>query len=427
MHLKSNSSMRIQAGTLMQVAKERVKALDRLRGLSIVYMLLGHMMLWTVFEEGWWWLSAFPLHDFIGGPLFAFVSGAGMTLSIRRHPETPASVQHLRSVLIVGLGILSNLGTIGVFTVWGWSILVALGIFRLIGFYAVKLPAWVRVVFIGIIIAVTRPLLLWISDAIFLGGFINLYPTTPTIEGTLAYILYSQPHQSTFFPYFAFFLAGTLFVDLLIGQPQDKQVKWRRIFLFLGLLLVTTGLILGLLLWTNVDLGDAVMWWLTFSGRYVGQIPSLASRNSLAWSLVALGSQFLLGLLFLKLEQQVYRNRFLTIYGEFSLTIYAGNALIFAVGLHMLSLVVVLPLALFIIILTWYLCWIWYKKSKGIYSLEWILNRAVKSFSRYLEQRSKSRDVKSGVQLKSPQEVPVGNTVELPVIEKPLPDASKGK
>ncbi len=409
----------------MQVAKERVKALDRLRGLSIVYMLLGHMMLWTVFEEGWWWLSAFPLHDFIGGPLFAFVSGAGMTLSIRRHPETPASVQHLRSVLIVGLGILSNLGTIGVFTVWGWSILVALGIFRLIGFYAVKLPAWVRVVFIAIIIAVARPLLILITDEIFAGGFINLYPSTPSIEGTLAYILYSQPHQSTFFPYFAFFLAGTFFVDLLIGQPQDKQVMWRRIFLFLGLLLVAAGIIIGLLLWTNVDLGDAVIWWLTFSGRYVGQIPSLASRNSLAWSLIALGSQFLLGLLFLKLEQQVYRNRFLTIYGEFSLTIYAGNALIFAVGLHMLPLVVVLPLAVFIIILTWYLCWIWYKKSKGVYSLEWILNRAVKSFSRYLERHSKLRQYKTNPPSESPGETVAISALGPPQTEKPLPNASK--
>ncbi len=417
----------MSAGSLMQVTKERVKTLDRLRGLSIIYMLLGHMMLWVVMEEGWWWLSSFPLHDLIGGPLFVFVSGAGMTLSIRRHPETPASVQHLRSSFIFGLGILSNVGTIGVFTVWGWSILVALGIFRVIGYYAVKTPAWVRLVLIGVVIAVARSLLLALSDETFNGSFINLYPTNPTIQEIFSFILFSQPHQNTFFPYFAFFLAGTLFVDLLVGQPKEKQVLWRRIFFFLGLLLIIAGLAVGLLVWTNIDLGDAASWWLTYSGRYVDQLPSLASRNSLAWSFLALGTQILLGLLFIKIEHLVYRNRFLTIYGEFSLTIYAGNALIFAVGLHMLPFNVVLPLMICIILLTWYLCTLWYKKYNGKYSLEWILNRAVKSYARYLETRSKVREVSSNQQLGRVPQVIVDTMINQPIIEKSLPETSKDR
>ncbi len=413
--------MLYQTGTFMQVAKERVKALDRLRGLSIVYMLLAHMMLWVFMEESWWWLASFPLHDFIGGPLFVFVSGAGMTLSIRRHPETPASVQHMRSLLIFGLGILSNVGTIGVFTVWGWSILVALGIFRLIGYYVIKSPAWVRILLIGVIIAVARPLLLALTGEIFNGGFINLYPSSPNILDVLSYILYSMPHQNTIFPYFAFFLAGTVFVDLLIGQPKEKQVLWRRVFLFLGILLVTAGILVGLLVWTPIDLGDAALWWLTFSGRYLSLLPSLASRNSLAWSLLALGTQFLLGLLFVKIEHQIYRNRFLTIYGEFSLTIYVGNALIFAVGLHMLPYFVVIPLMIGLILLTWHLCSLWYKKNKGKYSLEWILDHAVKSYARYLEKRSKARESNSRQQPETPAEETVNNTIDAPLIEKPQP------
>ncbi len=411
----------------MQVTKERVKTLDRLRGLSIIYMLLGHMMLWVVMEEGWWWLSSFPLHDLIGGPLFVFVSGAGMTLSIRRHPETPASVQHLRSSFIFGLGILSNVGTIGVFTVWGWSILVALGIFRVIGYYAVKTPAWVRLVLIGVVIAVARSLLLALSDETFNGSFINLYPANPTIQEIFSFILYSQPHQNTFFPYFAFFLAGTIFVDLLVGQPKEKQVLWRRIFFFLGLLLIIAGLTVGLLVWTNIDLGDAASWWLTFSGRYVDQLPSLASRNSLAWSFLALGTQFLLALLFIKIEHQVYRNRFLTIYGEFSLTIYAGNSLIFAVGLHMLPFNVVLPLMICIILLTWYFCTLWYKKNRGKYSLEWILDRAVKSYARYLETHSKVREASSNLQLGRVPQVIVDTMINPPIIEKSPPETSKDR
>ena len=57
----------------MTVSLDRVKALDRLRGLSIIYMLITHMFTWFVPQQTWWYYAAFPLSDWIGGCTFMFV------------------------------------------------------------------------------------------------------------------------------------------------------------------------------------------------------------------------------------------------------------------------------------------------------------------------------------------------------------------
>ena len=234
-----------------------------------------------------------------------------------------------------------------------------------------------------------------------------------------------MPNQNTFFPYFGFFLAGTVFVDLVIAQPKEKQSRWRRIFFIISLLLIAGGIILGLAIWTNVDMGDSILGWLEQSGRILSAIPSLAFRNSAAWSLLMLGMDFLLALLFLKLEHQVYQNRFLTVYGEFSLTIFAANAPIFLFPLHTLPLAFVLPFIVFIVILTWYLCSIWYKKAKGKYSIECMLNYVVNFLHRHIEHHVNSRNGKAGLQPQSAAETQGGDNVNPPLAEKPLPDASK--
>ncbi len=409
----------------MQVPKERVKVLDRLRGLSIVYMLLVHMLHWTLASEVWWFYSSFPVHDLVGGPIFVFVSGAGLTLSMRRHPETPAWAQHLRSLIIFGLGFIINAGSMDQVTLWGWTIFISLGIFRLIGYYAVKLPPWVRVVLVAAIIGVAQLLLITLVGNIFTGAELSLYPANPSATTIIGYILYSMPFQYPLFPYFAFFLAGTLFVDLVIGRPKEKQRPWRHIFLVIGIVLVTVGIILGIVFTTSIDLGDSIFQWLSQSGRIVTEIPSLGSRNSLPWSMLMLGSAFLLALLFLKLEHRMYQNRFLTVYGEFSLTIFAANAPIFLVPPYSIPLWIVLPLIILTVLIVWYLCTLWYKKYKGKYSIEWFLNYSVKFFSRHIENHINSRNGKSEVQPTSSVVILEDNNNLPPITEKPIPDASK--
>jgi len=322
-------------------------------------------------------------------------------------------------VMLIAIGMIQNVVDPAI-DYWGWTILITIGICRLVGYFTLKYPAWVRCALMVVCVVIARPLLLTlVGGGVFAGGFgASLWPQVLTPASFFGWFLFNLANQNTFFPYFGFFLAGTVFVDLLLLQPKEKQAISQRMFVFVGALLVTVGLNLGLFFNTTLDPGDKLLWYLnTFGGKNLAEIPAILSRNSISWSLTALGAQFLLGVLFLQYESWVFKNKTLRIYGEYSLTIYLFSYLVYCCGDGTWHMWWGLPLLAGVVILTRFIFQFWDSKWQGKYSFEWVITLAVKQYRQHLSNKTPMP--------KSAEPIPEDVEVEPTAIESSVPILGK--
>lgn len=379
---------------------ERVKVVDRLRGFSISCMLISHMMIWVKPSESWWFTQGLFALNVLGGALFLFVAGSSMTLSMRKHPDAPSSIQHLRSFIIFAAGLIYNSASTFILTawnIWAYLILMSIGLARFVGYYAIKLPVWARCVLIGVIVVAARPLILALvgADHFANGGGSLITPTGGTISSVLGWLLFNQAPQNTFFPYFAFFLAGTVFSDLILLPSRETKRRNIRFCMIACAILLTVGLTWGFLSRTTIDLGDRYQFHVFFNtGIYPPDFPEIVSRNSLPWSLWALGTQLFVGLLFLNFEHWEYRQKTLRIYGEFSLTIYIFSELLYLVANGTWPLWFGLINIAGMLYLIGFLCNIWENRWKSRYSFEWFITVVVKNFTQKLVKNGVGKEEK---------------------------------
>ncbi len=382
---------------------ERVKVVDRLRGFSIGCMLISHMMFWVKISESWWFWQGIMTLNVLGGALFLFVAGSSMTLSMRKHPRAPASIQHLRSFIIFGAGLIYNTATAFFTTgwnIWAYYVLMSIGLARFVGYYVIKLPVWVRCVLIGIIVVVARPLVLTLVGAEHFanGNGALIIPTGGTLSSVLGWLLFNQASQNTFFPYFAFFLAGTVYTDLILLPSPEKKRQNLRFCLFVGAMLMAVGLTWGFIARTPIDLGDR--WQIQVfvnTGIFPPDFPEIVSRNSLPWSLWALGTQFFLGIMFLPFEKWAYRQKTLRLYGEFSLTIYIFSEVLYLVSNSAWPLWFSLINMAGMLYLIGFLCNIWNNRWKGRYSLDWFITQTVKAYTQKLIRKGVYKEENSSL------------------------------
>ncbi|GAB4327592.1 MAG: hypothetical protein Kow0069_34530 [Promethearchaeota archaeon] len=372
---------------------ERLASVDLLRGASITYMFVGHLLdWWLAAPSRWVWALTYATFDCLGAGAFVFVSGVSLQISWRRGRGRGGYWVRFstRTGLIGALGLTYNL--LGFFRYWGWAaawswfVLQTIAVSRLLAAPLLRTSKTTRIVVTLATFALATPLrnaLLLAKDSSFLGA-------------VAWHALFNPPHENTIFPFFGSFLAGTVTADVLLdarevrgkeGRESGTITPVRGAFAAAGLLVVV-GLILGAPL-VDWDYGYQLLDLLNRHPNWeLPGIPLFLVRNSTAWTFFCTGVQVtVMTVLFTARDlDRVNRppGRGLGLFGRYSLTLYVLHH----VGYYWFTFsldhrTVWLPL-LACTLAFWLLTRVWDAKFGGKGSLEWAFNEVTRNLERRL-------------------------------------------
>ena len=300
----------------------RIKSIDILRGLSMTWMMVGHLLAWWIRDEDrWFYLLTFDIFDPIGAAAFLFVAGISSAISYNNriakieisdgyNKNRIRNEYLLRAFFILIVALIYNLfiaiGTSDPYMIWTWFILLTVAISLFIGWPLLKTSKLFRI-FLGIIF--------WIVHIVL---FELLYPFRNDYNyfRVLYHILYNKWSLDPILPMFPFFLFGTVLGELLFdvyrieNQKERKSVLMKRVLL--PLMIIGPILII-----------------------YSVSFKSPPKNRSYIWLIYSLGIQLTLLSVLLFFEEFIFYKtkksyKFLFYYSYYSLVIYlAHNVLYF--------------------------------------------------------------------------------------------------
>ena len=303
---------------------KRIKSIDILRGLSMCWMFIGHILAWWIRDKDrHLYLETFEILDPIGATAFLFIAGISSMISYRNRMTktensegyTKSRVRNeymLRASFIFILAIIYNLVAAikdnDLKMIWTWYILLTVAISLFLGWPLLKTPKYFRI-FIGIIT--------WIAH-IYLFTILKPYEGDINNYGLLYHILYNEWALDPILPVFPFFLFGTVLGDILFDinqiEDQSKRKSVLKVKFLIPLLILGPLLILFSIMYNSI---------------------SIPQNRSYSWLIYALGVILTLISVFMVFEEFIIHEtkksyKFLFYFSYYSLTIYlAHNALYF--------------------------------------------------------------------------------------------------
>jgi uncharacterized membrane protein len=233
-------------------SSRRIGSIDFVKGLAIVFIMLAHTAgAWL--SNSWIFLYGvlFTFLDILGPSLFVFLSALSVVFSIRRRKQSISEKAirnriFSRALLIIVIAIIFNIISIETtvkgypfpLSIWGWNILMFIGLSQIFSYYALKFSKVTRVI-IGLVV-------IFSSDTIreFLyNGKGNIF------IGILHFIIVSPSPMTPFLPWISICFISSIFGEYLYeammsGTKKDYK-KLFRTFLYWGIILVLAGMFLG--------------------------------------------------------------------------------------------------------------------------------------------------------------------------------------
>lgn len=375
----------------MGIGVRRLNAIDKFRGISIVYMIIAHTsQYWLRWEDMWIHSLLFLIVDVIGANAFIFLSGIGLSLSFQAKQVKSNKEKNInfgmRTLWLFILAFLTNLITnliSGNIVFWLWHVLLTIAIGRVLCYPLQRFSPFFRI-FIGF--------LFFLLVDIVEGAMIE--------NEILYYIFFNGRHLNTPFPFLGFFFIGSGIGDFIFSAYNKNQHQESLIdplfvkSLFLaGLSIVLIGIMSGMYFSEDqIAMGFLRMMerqdYLVFSG-----IPEFLTRNSTLWSFYSLGFEMMFLSLLLHIDNFKMKKankveipleietpksiKGITLLGRYSLTIYITHAItyfIFPNSLNILQYLVALPITIIII---YSLIWIWVHKGKAKLTFEWGIKESI--------------------------------------------------
>jgi len=378
---------------------DRIKAIDRFRGLSIFYMIFGHSIIfWLRQEDQWLRLIVFLTCEVIGANLFILLAGVSLAFTyhsqkrkIAKNPEytTWHSRIHfgVRTLYFIFLGfcvnIVGNLA-MGQLDLWIWNILITIAFARLVCYPCLRLTPQSRVV---------------IGAAFFIYGDLLSTFLPPIGNHILFTESYNVVFQNTPFPFFGFLFIGTALGDWLnnwrynsLEVNKSQNNNFTRNLAIIGIILVGLGILTGYQSSTE----GIILSFFTNPNIYlkllIDGLPIFLIRGSSSWSFYSLGIELLILVFLLQLDirritlrlnninnQRTLsnnKNKYiegLSLFGQTSLTLYlthSGIFFIFSNTLNIMEWSIAIGVCTCII---YFGMWLWSNRGKGIGTLEWVI------------------------------------------------------
>ncbi|MHA1190930.1 MAG: heparan-alpha-glucosaminide N-acetyltransferase domain-containing protein [Promethearchaeota archaeon] len=213
----------------------RINSVDTIRGLSLFFMIYGHMILfWLRPEDQWlkYWLYAFlkPM----GATGFLFISGASATLAFKNNEHTKKvpmttmrNIYLLRGVFILLIGFIFNLGVALMFEggnlafIWSWNALQTIAISLLLLLPLLKTSKTSRTL-LAISVIILNQILL---------NILTPYNGQDSILGFLNHLLFNPSDQYIILNYFGITLIGSVIGNIVFDLSKIENQE-KRAFLF---------------------------------------------------------------------------------------------------------------------------------------------------------------------------------------------------
>lgn len=261
---------------------KRLKSLDMVRGLAMVYMIVGHLITWwPVPEEKWILISYVSILSTLGAVGFTFISGISTMISYRNriikvdkdenYSYPQVKYEYLfRAAFIITLGLIYNIFVAIMFMdpslIWTWFILLTIGVCLFMSWPLLKTSKAFRIS-IGALIWIFNQIILVLLTP-FKGQF-NLF-------GILYHILYNSIDQNIILSFFTLFLIGTVIGDIiydfsLIENELEKRKTVKKKLLFpsflIGTILIVISFyfLLPFLFTEEILSAKSNLWWLIYS------------------------------------------------------------------------------------------------------------------------------------------------------------------
>ncbi|MFW9973152.1 MAG: heparan-alpha-glucosaminide N-acetyltransferase domain-containing protein [Candidatus Odinarchaeota archaeon] len=226
----------------------RINSIDFVKGFAIVFIILAHTSQgWLDADSKYIYAILFALLDILGPSLFVFLSALSVIFSIKRkegiiHPKIIRNQVFTRGIVMIALGILTNLIGIDLNTgkviviIFGWNIITFIGFSQIFSYYILKLKKLPRII-IGIIIIVLSP---------FLRAVLYELENVNVVFYILHYIITSPTPHLTLLPWISISFISTIFGEY-IYEAMNKSTKNAyiglfRIFLVWGIIFVLIGI-----------------------------------------------------------------------------------------------------------------------------------------------------------------------------------------
>jgi uncharacterized membrane protein len=357
---------------------KRLNSIDTFRGISILWMFLGHLLDWWLIEQDFWFYKNFIFNivDPIGSSAFIFIAGVSTAISLKmkyiraeisdKYDVRTIKKEYLfRSFLILIVALIYNVSIaitlLNPLYIWTWFVLLTIAISLLIAWPLFKLPILYRII-IGIAI--------WIGNQ-YLLNLLLPYQGEGNFFGLVFHIFYHSLDLDVILSFFPFFLFGGVIGELIfkIYQINDnklmkKALKKQLIYplIFIGLILIFLGITI--------------------------QFPDFFWRNrSLSWMIYTLGVDITLLMVFTIFEEFIHlkkrmKKSILFYFSYYSLTIYLLHNLLFFIFYKQISIYYIWIFILVVYLAVGYLLKVLYKKFGYKLSLKYQIGRLAKGISR---------------------------------------------
>jgi fucose 4-O-acetylase-like acetyltransferase len=371
---------------------QRIRAIDTLRGISILYMVVGHAALVWVTGDDLWFPTLIPLVlDMIGSCMFIFLSGISLSLSYsakqRKVNEDPNYLQihaHVdflvKTFWILLFAFIYNLlaSTILLYgtTLWIWFVLLSISIGRLCCYPFLKISPWFRII-IGLI---------FFSLADYL---LNLLSSS--VEYSIIYYLLFNGRRLDYpFPFFGFFFVGSAIgqwvskIDFLQSSEDNFYPKFIRNLIISGLILIVFGISIGSDIETQDIFAQGFTSYLNRSPLFnISGLLRFVLRATTPWSFYCLGFELILLAAFLHINKLNYSKKLnkramgFVLLGQNSLTIYMVHYLFFKIYSGSLTIPIYFIIGPFLGLVVYCLFWVWAKKGNSKGTIEWLMKWSI--------------------------------------------------
>ena len=235
-------------------SSRRIGSIDFVKGVAIVFIIGAHTAgAWLVSSWKFFYGIGFAFLDIFGPSLFIFLSALSVVFSIRRKKgEIKEKIIRnrifSRGMMIIVIAVIFNIISIEFTiegysfpaTLWGWNILMFIGLSQVFSYYALKLSKIARVI-IGMFIIFT-------SDAIRQYLFQGK-EAGDILSSILHYIITSPSPMTPLLPWISICFISSIFGEYLyeamISGTKKDYKKLFRTFLYWGLFFVLAGIFIG--------------------------------------------------------------------------------------------------------------------------------------------------------------------------------------
>lgn len=361
-----------------------------LEGVSILFIIFINLAnFWLVPQWRYGYVLLALLLDGLGPILFIFLSSVSVVFMINKRmgiiPERHLRNNNfMRGGILIFIGLLlnyfTNLNSPFPFNVWGWNLILFVGMAQILSYFIVWLSRGLRVG-IGIAIIYTsdqlRLMLLSIKDQHFFGALLH-------------YIFVSPVPEFSLIPHIALCFFGTIFGELILEakilQNEEANKHVIKTFSEYGALFVAVGVYFGFQPARNGYLIPEEYSFISFIkilqnalGNEYLSIPLFLIRGTspnLFFNLGICLFAFSFGYYFFnrKIRNTSLENG-LIFYGKKSLTVYLIHLLFLLLYFRSLTMLLFIPVSIFFIGFIGVLVYTWTHFYRGKYSLEWIFSK----------------------------------------------------